>query len=99
MFSDSRSSVVLSTVHRAKGLEERRVFVLRPDQLPLRWQNQQKWELEQEYNLKYVSTTRAKEALFFVTDERPIEIKPEDQEDEDEDDNFGEDGEADEIKF
>lgn len=99
LFSDSRSSVVLSTVHRAKGLEERRVFILRPDQLPLRWQNQQKWELEQEYNLKYVSTTRAKEALFFVTDEKPIEIKPEDQDNEDEDeyedDNFGEDGEYD----
>lgn len=102
LFSDSRSSVVLSTVHRAKGLEERRVFILRPDQLPLRWQNQQKWELEQEYNLKYVSTTRAKEALFFVTDEKPIELRPEDEdEEEEEDDNFGEDGEydEDEIKF
>lgn len=84
LFSDIRSSVMLSTVHRAKGLEERRVFILRPDQLPLKWQNQRKWELEQEYNLHYVALTRAKEALYFITNEKPIELKPEEVEDEDE---------------
>lgn len=82
LFSDSRSSVVLSTVHRAKGLEERRVFILRPDRLPLRWQNQLEWQLEQEYNLKYVSLTRSLEALYFITDEKAIEIKLEENEDE-----------------
>lgn len=85
LFSDSRSSVMLSTVHRAKGLEERRVFILRPDQLPLRWKNQLDWQLEQEFCLKYVALTRAKEALYFVTDEKPIEVTPVDDEDEDED--------------
>ncbi len=74
---------------------------MRPDQIPLRWQNQQKWELEQEYNLKYVSTTRAKEALFLVTDEKPIEVKPEpvddgeDETNEEEEDDYDED----EIRF
>ncbi len=81
LFSDSRSSVVLSVVHRAKGLEERRVFILRPDQLPLCWQNQHSWELEQEYNLKYVSLTRAKEALFFIKEEKPIKINPDEVDD------------------
>ncbi len=66
LFSDSRSSVILSTVHRAKGLENHRVFILEPDKLPLRWANQQAWELKQEHNLKYVSLTRAKEALYFI---------------------------------
>lgn len=66
LFSDSRSSVILSTVHRAKGLENTRVFILDPDKLPLRWLGQQEWELEQELNLKYVSLTRAKESLFFI---------------------------------
>lgn len=100
LFSDSRSSVVLSTVHRAKGLEERRVFILRPDQLPLRWQNQQEWMLQQEYSLKYVSLTRAKEALYFITDEKPIELPEQQNEDdeineEDEDDDYDES----EIRF
>lgn len=66
LFSDIRSSVVLSTIHRAKGLEEGRVFILRPDQLPLRWANQRPWQLEQEMNLKYVALTRSKQALYFV---------------------------------
>ncbi|KJH69405.1 3'-5' exonuclease [Aliterella atlantica] len=69
LFSDTRSSVILSTVHRAKGLEEKRVFILRPDLLPLRWNGQQDWELEQEYNLCYVAFTRAKEALCFIQDD------------------------------
>ncbi|MBE9191427.1 ATP-dependent helicase [Gloeocapsopsis crepidinum LEGE 06123] len=68
LFSDQRSSVVLSTVHRAKGLENERVFILRPEDLPLLWQNQQSWELEQEYNLKYVALTRAKAVLYFVNE-------------------------------
>ncbi len=66
LFSDSRSSVILSTVHRAKGLENERVFILEPDKLPLRWIGQQKWQLEQEFNVKYISLTRAKSALYFI---------------------------------
>jgi hypothetical protein len=51
--------------------------------------------------LKYVSTTRAKEALFLVTDEKPIEVKPEpvddgeDETNEEEEDDYDED----EIRF
>jgi superfamily I DNA/RNA helicase len=71
LFSDDRPSVILSTVHRAKGLEEDRVFILYPDKLPLIWENQQPWELKQEMNLKYVALTRAKaELIFVVTDAR-----------------------------
>jgi superfamily I DNA/RNA helicase len=66
LFSDGRASVMLSTVHRAKGLENERVFILEPDKLPLRWQGQQEWELTQEFNLKYVALTRAKHALYFI---------------------------------
>ncbi|MDX2231311.1 MAG: UvrD-helicase domain-containing protein [Leptolyngbyaceae cyanobacterium bins.349] len=66
LFSDDRPSVILSTVHRAKGLEEERVFILYPDKLPLIWENQQPWELKQEMNLKYVALTRAKAELIFV---------------------------------
>lgn len=66
LFSDTRSSVVLSTVHRAKGLEEQRVFILEPEKLPLRWPNQLDWELQQEFNTTYVALTRAKAELYFV---------------------------------
>jgi superfamily I DNA/RNA helicase len=57
--------VWLSTIHRAKGDEAERVYILRPDLLPhprARTPQQQ----EQEQNLRYVAFTRAKEALSFV---------------------------------
>jgi superfamily I DNA/RNA helicase len=68
LFSDDRVAVYLSTVHRAKGLEADRVFILEPDNLPLVWEKQQEWEYQQEMNLKYVALTRAKVALFFIID-------------------------------
>ena len=58
--------VTLCTAHKSKGLENERVFILLPDKLPLQWKNQQDWELEQEYNLRYVAITRAKEKLYWV---------------------------------
>lgn len=66
LFSDTRSSVVLSTIHKSKGLENDRVFILEPNYLPLRWKGQQKWEKSQELNLTYVAYTRAKKALYFI---------------------------------
>ena len=67
-FSDEqmRNAVCLSTIHKSKGLESDRVFILCPDKLPLTWKDQQAWELEQENNLKYVAITRAKKELYFV---------------------------------
>lgn len=65
LFSDQRASVWLSTVHRAKGLEADRVFILRPKKLPLQWATQQAWQFEQEQNLRYVALTRAKKELVF----------------------------------
>lgn len=66
LFSDDHMGVMLSTVHRAKGLENRRVFILKPEKLPLVWPKQQEWEAEQEDNIKYVALTRATEALYWV---------------------------------
>jgi len=57
--------VVLSTVHKAKGLEARDVYILRPDLLPGPWA-QQAWEHVQEENLMYVAFTRTKLRLMFV---------------------------------
>lgn len=66
LFSDNRPTVMLSTVHRAKGLEENRVFILNPSQMPMKWGGQKLWELRQEMNLKYVALTRSREALYLV---------------------------------
>ena len=66
LFSDDRPGVWLSTVHKAKGLEAPRVFILRPDKLPMVWKGQQPWEQIQELNLKYVAVTRAMEELVYV---------------------------------
>jgi DNA helicase-2/ATP-dependent DNA helicase PcrA len=63
---NERGAIILSTVHRAKGLEERRVYILKPEKLPLVWPKQTEEEAAQETNLRYVAITRAKEALYFV---------------------------------
>lgn len=70
LFSDERASVWLSTVHRAKGLENPRVFILKPDKLPLTYPNQTPEQAQQERHLRYVALTRAQESLYFVG-ERP----------------------------
>lgn len=75
LFSDQRASVWLSTVHRAKGLEADRVFILKPHKLPLVWPSQRPAQREQEMNLKYVALTRAKKVLTFCYEEVPEGIK------------------------
>src|ERR1035437_2481999 len=74
IFSEERIGVMLSTVHRAKGLEAPRVFILNPELMP-HPNAKASWELAQERDLQYVAYTRAKEELYFVeseqTNERP----------------------------
>lgn len=62
---DSRKGVTFSTIHKAKGLEADRIFIIRPDLMPLPYAKQD-WEREQEENLIYVATTRAKRSLYYV---------------------------------
>lgn len=73
-----QNTVVLGTVHRTKGLEGNRVFVLRPDLMP-HPMAKRKEEQEQERNLAYVAVTRAKYEsaelpgeLVFVGLESPL---------------------------
>lgn len=54
-----KEAVVLGTVHRTKGLEGDRVFVLKPELIP-HPTAKQIWERDQELNLAYVAVTRAK---------------------------------------
>lgn len=68
IFTDDkqRPGVRFSSIHKAKGLEAKRVFYLTPAAFP-GWQGEkQAWEEEQEKNLRYVAITRAIEELIYV---------------------------------
>ena len=69
VFTEDKNNhgVSLSSIHKSKGLEARRVFFLHPPNAGLRRDKMQAWELEQEDNLCYVATTRAIEELCHVS--------------------------------
>lgn len=60
---DKKSGIVLSTVHKSKGLEADRVFIIKPDMLPMKVAKS--WQYAQELNLKYVAITRARHELIY----------------------------------
>jgi len=64
----NEESLVLSTVHSAKGLEWHTVFVIwaLDGRFPSIHALQKEEEVEEELRLMYVAATRAKEALYFV---------------------------------
>ncbi|HSV90868.1 MAG TPA: ATP-dependent helicase [Nitrospiraceae bacterium] len=64
----SAEAVVLSTIHRAKGLEADTVYWLNSDRCPAKWARQD-WQKQQEANLCYVATTRAKHSLILIQEE------------------------------
>lgn len=58
----------LSSIHKAKGLEWKRVFLLMPEGASIPHpMAKTKWQKDQEYNLLYVAITRAIEELVYVT--------------------------------
>jgi DNA helicase II / ATP-dependent DNA helicase PcrA len=64
IFGDNvgKECVLLSTIHKSKGREWKRVFWLQTG--PSKWARKD-WELEQEKNLCYVATTRAISELIL----------------------------------
>lgn len=69
VFTDDKSSpgIKLSSIHKAKGLEAKRVFFLRPKggECP-HPMAKSAWQKDQELNLCYVAITRAIEELVYV---------------------------------
>lgn len=59
--------ITLSTVHKAKGLEADKVFILMPQLMPCVWAVSER-EMIQEQNLIYVARTRAKKELIYIRD-------------------------------
>lgn len=69
IFSENnKQGICLSTIHKSKGLEANRVFILCPDKLYNKMAMRVDWMAEQETNLVYVAYTRAKHYLGFITD-------------------------------
>lgn len=61
-----RSTVTLSTVHKAKGREWPRVYILGwSEYMPSKWASLP-WQQEQERNLQYVAVTRSKGELIYM---------------------------------
>lgn len=67
IFADNNGEgICLSSIHKSKGLESDRVFVIREDKMPLKGCMDVDWMKEQELNLIYVCYTRAKHFLGFI---------------------------------
>lgn len=70
IFTDNPNAVgiKLSSIHKSKGLEADRVFLIMPmgAECPKIFPKMQDWQKQQECNLKYVAITRAKEELIYV---------------------------------
>ena len=65
LFSDEAGSgVTCGTVHKMKGLEADKVWVLKPEVIP--HPRAKGWQLGQEWNILYVAVTRAKRELVVV---------------------------------
>jgi DNA helicase-2/ATP-dependent DNA helicase PcrA len=68
IFSDKKKvGICLSNIHKSKGLEAERVFILQRDLMPSKYAVLP-WQVEQEKNLMYVAYTRAKKTLGFISD-------------------------------
>jgi len=70
LFKESPDSVKFMTAHKAKGLENDRIIIIRTDLMPLRWKGQKEWQMKQEENLRYVSQTRSTDTLILLHPER-----------------------------
>lgn len=74
IFSDDKTDIILSTIHKSKGLEAKRVFFLNPELIPSKFAKTPK-ALYAEDCLKFVAITRAKEELVYChinTEKSPL---------------------------
>lgn len=70
IFTDDKAAagIRLSSIHKAKGLEAKRVFLLEPEGAGVPHPMAKKaWAVGQEWNLRYVAITRAIEELVYVS--------------------------------
>jgi len=63
---DTNGNITLCTVHKAKGKEWEKVFILDESRFFPKWAKKD-WMKDQEKNIVYVAYTRAKKDLYFIT--------------------------------
>ncbi len=80
---DDKLKVVLATGHRSKGDENKRVFVLNYQRLPLRFNSMSDDQAAQERFLHYVILTRSKEELYLLDDQYPSILRNAEEPEED----------------
>jgi len=76
IYSDTAEGIVLSTVHRAKGLEAEDGYIRKPSLFPHPRAKSEK-DIIQERNILYVALSRFKKSLSFVEGKSPISISSE----------------------
>ena len=59
---NQKGDIMLSTVHKAKGLEADNVYILTPERMP----HPKATNMQEERNICYVAITRAKKNLYYV---------------------------------
>jgi DNA helicase-2/ATP-dependent DNA helicase PcrA len=71
IFTDTnRAGIRLSSIHKSKGLEAKRVFLLEPKGATVPHpMAKSDWQRGQEMNLRYVAITRAIEEIVYVTEQ------------------------------
>ena len=65
---DEKDAIILSTVHKAKGMEADNIFILCPSLMPSQLARKA-WEIQAEENLAYVAITRAKKTLNYIKED------------------------------
>ena len=71
LFGDTKDGEVakvltLSTIHKSKGREWNRVYILGRNKYQPSKYAKKEWQVQQEINLLYVSATRARQELVFI---------------------------------
>ena len=77
IFNDKIVGVTLMTIHRSKGLENDKVFIIekyKNKQLMPNEHANLDWQIEQEYNLIFVARTRAKKEMVYIKNVEEIFI-------------------------
>ena len=68
IFSDDKKGIILSTIHKAKGLEADNAYLICPELLPAHYAKKNKEMMKQEKNLEYIAITRAKKKYGIISD-------------------------------
>lgn len=74
LFSNENGCLTLSTIHKAKGKEWRRVLILDRWRMPSKFARQD-WQQLQEQNIEYVAYTRAMLELLFADLPRKTKVQ------------------------